>query len=106
MQAKAIKYSINACVGVAIHASPIAICKTPQSNPDSKLTFKPQRKARMKIGTMAIEIDTDGIGLIEGNKSKTIANAAKNDASINASKPNFFIKKSPLLCISVTSRGE
>src|SRR5690625_2101399 len=95
IQAKAMKYSIKACIGVRIHASPSAICKIPQRNPDIVLAINPQRKAMIKIGTMAKEIEIDGPNLIEGIKSNNIASAAKMAISIMVCNLNFFIKKYP-----------
>src|SRR5690625_5692673 len=82
--------------GVQTCALPISICKIPHKNPPTKLAKNPQRKAMIKIGTIASEMDIDGIGLMEGKKSNNIASAAKIDTSIIACKLNFFpIKKSP-----------
>lgn len=65
-------------------------------NPENKLTLKPHRKAMIKIGTMAIEIEIHGDRLIDGKRSRVKANAAKKAASIIATNDNFFIIKSPL----------
>src|SRR5690625_4966129 len=95
IQAKAIKYSIKACIGVRIHASPVAICKIPQRNPDIVLAINPHRKAITKMGTIAKEIEIDGPNLIEGKKSNIIARAAKMAISIIVCSLNLFIKKYP-----------
>src|SRR5699024_1788895 len=87
---KATKYSINACNGVKIHASPVTICKIHQINPEMKLAFTPQRNATIKIGIIDNEIEMDGIGLIPGNKSINIANAAKIATSSIACNGKYF----------------
>src|SRR5690625_7819272 len=81
IQAKAIKYSIKACIGVRIHASPVAICKIPQRNPDIVLAINPHRKAITKIGTNTKEMKIDDTNLIEGKKSINI----DRDATITIS---------------------
>jgi len=63
--------------------------------PDMKLTVIPQRNAKIKIGTIAKEIEIHGPILMDGSKSKINANAAKNEASISACSRILFIKKLP-----------
>src|SRR5699024_5406510 len=98
-KANAIKYSIKACKGVNIHASPKTICKIPQIKPDAKEALTPHLKAMIKIGTIAKEIEIEGRGFIEGIKSSNIANAPQISITISVCKLNvFFIKKSSLVC--------
>src|SRR5690625_3799537 len=98
MKAKAMKYSIKACNGVKIDASPVIICKIPHINPEIKLALNPQRKATIKIGTIVKEIEIDGIGDMFGNKSSNIAKPAKIATSNIACKGNLLrIKKPPMI---------
>ena len=90
------KYSINACIGVRIQASPRAICNIPHKNPDIALAMNPQRKAMINIGIIAKEMEIDGPNLIDGIRSNNIARAAKIAISIIVCKLNFFKKISPL----------
>src|SRR5699024_193495 len=87
---KAIKYSINAWVGVKIHASPNVTCRIPHKNPEIIAAKNPHLKATIKIGIIEKEMQIEGIIIIDGNKSSNIASAAKIDTSIIACKPSFF----------------
>src|SRR5690625_844770 len=57
MTVKARAYSINPCQKLRIYAFPVAICKIPQRNPDNNPPLIPQRKARIKTGIIAKDID-------------------------------------------------
>ncbi len=97
IEAKAMKYSITICTGVAIQASPKAICNRPHTNPANMPAFHPLRYDNRKIGTIAIEMEILGDSLIDGSISRITANAAINEASSKTTRRMFFIKKSPLL---------